>query len=177
MTAILFRAARETDAMAVRLILINAVARHPHFNQGARESTLRTFGLAQLEVLTRQDPTGLILAEVDGEIGGFAILMDDCGTLYVPWVCVDPAVRARGLGPLLYQAVFAEARRRGYPKVWGVSLSQSRSILRHLTRVGGNIVGEMKNHWNGQDYLYWDMHFDDPRVPLPPPEVTLRDDA
>ena len=39
------------------------------------------------------------------------------GHLYVDRIVVAESERGRGLGPVLYEAVFAEARRRGLPEV------------------------------------------------------------
>ncbi|WP_317451268.1 GNAT family N-acetyltransferase [Microcella alkalica] len=71
--------------------------------------------------------------ERDGELVGFVIAMAPgsaydsenyrffeargTGHLYVDRIVVAENERGRGLGPVLYEAVFAEARRRGLPEV------------------------------------------------------------
>jgi ribosomal protein S18 acetylase RimI-like enzyme len=153
-----FRWAKLSDLDRVLEIVDLAIGRHPEFNAAARAHALETNSRRRM-INRIEDPPGLIVVEVDGVVEGFATVVADCGTMYIPWICVHPESRTRGIGPALYRMVIEEARLRGYSKVWGVSLTSSRGVNRFLTRIGGRIVGTMKRHWFDQDYEYWELVF------------------
>lgn len=148
-----------SDVPAVWAIVQTVIGQHADFNESARQTALGANGPDRLAQRIARRPSGLLVAEVDGVVQGFATMNMDCGTLYIPWICTRPDARHRRLGPALYQAAIAEARRRGCHKVWGVSLPGARSINRYLERIGGRVVGTMTKHWHGQDYVYWELVF------------------
>ena len=134
------------------------ISNHSEFNAAARAHAYY-MNSRELMLQRVENPPGLIVVEVDGVVEGFATLKQDCGTMYVPWICVHPEVRSRRVGPALYRMVISEARVLGYSKVWGVSLTSSRGVNRFLTRIGGRVVGTMRRHWFDQDYDYWELVF------------------
>jgi ribosomal protein S18 acetylase RimI-like enzyme len=65
-----------------------------------------------------------LAAESEGEIAAFLVAYDSParpGVSHVHFIGVDPEWRGRGLGRLLYETFFAEARRRGQAVVVAVT--------------------------------------------------------
>jgi ribosomal-protein-alanine N-acetyltransferase len=88
-----------------------------------------------------------VVAEVDGEIAGYAGLMSQPGAAprsvegWVQNIAVARAHQGRGLGAVLLEALLAEAARRNCAEVWLEVRTDNDSAQRLYTRYGFEAAG------------------------------------
>jgi L-amino acid N-acyltransferase YncA len=138
------RAARAGDAAAVAAI----------YNAGIRErsSTFETREREPAEIAERIASEAVFLvAEADGRVAGFAATspysdreayagIAECS------VYVDSALRGRGLGTELVEALAAEAESRGFHKLLGKLFASNEASMRLVARSGFDVVGTHRRH-------------------------------
>jgi L-amino acid N-acyltransferase YncA len=139
------RAARASDAAAVAEI----------YNAGIRERT-STFETREREPAEIEERIGVerhpfLVADVDGRVAGWAATatyserevyagVAECS------VYVDPAVRGRGIGAALIEALADEAARRGFHKLLGKLFPTNEASMRLVERAGFRVVGTHVRH-------------------------------
>lgn len=150
------RFARVEDAPRIREIMVAAIGAHPAYPPASREETLSTYTTQTLGNVIAGTPEVVFVAEDEDGIAGCGIQVHDRGTLFVEWICVDPAMRSKRLGPAMYAFAFDYGRAQGFSKTWGMVRPTNRSSLRFLPRMGCRVMVEIKNHWHGVDWLFWE---------------------
>lgn len=155
------RFARVEDAPRVREIMELAIGGHPAYPPASREETLAAFTTDALRGLIANAPHSVFVAEDEDGVAGCGLQMHDRGTLFVEWICVDPGMRAKRLGPAMYAFAFDYGRAQGFSKTWGMVRPTNRSSLRFLPRMGCRVMAELKNHWHGVDWLFWEHVYAD----------------
>ncbi len=109
----------------------------------------------------------IYLATVDGRVAGFAhvaerdpvVCVKDMNAIYLNRLYLEKAFHRRGLGSILLEECYAEARRRGYASMWLSVWEHNFPALAFYERVGFKPYGEWE--WpfesNGVRYVDRDL--------------------
>ena len=139
------RAARAGDAAAVAEI----------YNAGIRERTstfeTRERSADEIEERIASVRHPFLVAELDGRIAGFAATSSYSGRDVYAGVAecsvyVDPALRGRGVGTGLLDALATEAAGRGFHKLLGKLFATNEASMRLMARGGFRVVGTHHRH-------------------------------
>lgn len=155
------RFARWQDMERVREIMESVITPLHIYPEQSRRDTLETYSLRTLRQIITSDPHCIMVGEDDDGIAGCSVTRVDRGTLFIDWICVDPAMRSKRLGPQLYDFTFALGRTLGLSKSWGASVAGNRSVQRFLPIIGAREICVVKNHWYGTDWLLWEYVYAD----------------
>ncbi|WP_344656567.1 ribosomal protein S18-alanine N-acetyltransferase [Catenulispora subtropica] len=94
-----------------------------------------------------------VVAEVDGEIAGYAGLMTQAGAVvntvegWVQNIAVGRAHQGRGIGAVLLEALLEEAERRNCAEVWLEVRTDNDSAQRLYTRYGFEPAGIRRGYY------------------------------
>jgi len=152
----------ESEAEVAAALFRKVVEPLTLYNDHAREVELARSDAAALVAAVKDDPDAVLLAWRGGVPVGFITSHNDDGPLWLSWLGVLPEYRKQGLGAALLRAVEQTAHRRGASKVWCDCRTENIASRALLEREGYRLIGEVKQHWHGQDFFLWDKH-------LPPP--------
>jgi ribosomal protein S18 acetylase RimI-like enzyme len=155
------RYARLEDIGRIDEIMRTTIERLDIYTPEARQAILASYNLQFLQNRFAADAYCLYVGEDDEGVQGFGLIELDRGTLNIEWICVDPLSRHKRLGPKLYRFAIEIGRMIRLPKAWGLTLATNRSSQRFLPRIGFRIMCEMKKHWYGLDYVYWEYVYAD----------------
>ncbi len=103
-----------------------------------------------------------LVAEVDGEIVGYAIAEHERNTLgHLISIAVSPQWRGKGIGKALLRAVLRKLKERGVQKVY-LEVRKNNLIAQHLYEsVGFKCTGEIPNYYpDGEDAVIMVLHLD-----------------
>ena len=101
------------------------------------------------ELAAVPDTRWAVVADVDGELVGYAVLMTAGETADVQRVAVAGTHRQRGLGRRLLDALVAEAARRGCTEVL-LEVADDAAAARALYAAAGFVsVGRRENYYRG----------------------------
>jgi predicted GNAT superfamily acetyltransferase len=111
-------------------------------------------------------PTSFVL-EQDGELVGFLcgfVSQTDPSQAYVHFVGVDPRLRGRGAGRLLYERFFAAVRERGCTVVRAVTSPVNRASVAFHTAIGftADESGGESYDGPGEDRVRFVLRLDEP---------------
>jgi len=111
-------------------------------------------------------PTSFVL-ERDGELVGFLcgfVSQTDPTQAYVHFVGVDPRLRGRGAGRLLYDRLFAAARERGCTAVHAVTSPVNRASVAFHTAIGFTVEESGGESYDGpgEDRVRFVLRLDEP---------------
>jgi ribosomal protein S18 acetylase RimI-like enzyme len=152
-----FRYAVVNDAAQINDILQRSLNEKEVYNEAARACYLGIYTTTAFIQLITHDPQCVIVSEHEGSITSFAIVQNDNGVAYIPWIAVDPEYRSLRLAHRLCDACIISAWARGFKKMWWVSRTSNRGLNRYWLRTGKRLIGEVKNHWFEQDYYFWEI--------------------
>ncbi len=100
------------------------------------------------EFIFEKKAAQVFLAEYDGEPAGFALFFENFSTfigrtgLYLEDLFVDPDKRGLGIGKALFQAVAAEAKRRGCQRMEWTCLDWNTPSIEFYRRMGAISMDE-----------------------------------
>jgi GNAT superfamily N-acetyltransferase len=86
----------------------------------------------------------VLVAEADGAIAGFAVLIDQDGLAELDGLFVDPPLWRRGIGSALVDAAVHHARRRGLTMIAVVANPAARSFYE---KCGFSVEGEVQTRF------------------------------
>ena len=128
------------------------------YTEEARAHALAQKTEAALIERVRDDPYSMLLAWDGDKAVGFMTSRKDDGTLWLSWLGVLPEYRRHGVGEVLLRAAESTAVHRGMKKAWCDCRTDNHASRALLTKLGYRIIGEVTQHWHGQDYYLWDKH-------------------
>lgn len=120
---ILIRFAKKQDIPTLARLLYQVHRVHSTIRPDLFRQESRKYSDAQLEDILQDPNKPVLVAEVNGKVGGYAFCvfqehqndasLTDIKTLYIDDICVDEAMRKHHLGRSLYQAAENLARSSG----------------------------------------------------------------
>ncbi len=146
MTDLTIRRAENKDIPSIVKLLyevhkVHSDARPDLFKPGCRKYTDE-----QLKEILANDLTPVFVADVDGEVQGYAFCihkqfgqessMTDVKTLYIDDLCVDENARGHHVGTQLYQYVLDFAKAQGYYNVTLNVWADNKKALGFYERIG-----------------------------------------
>lgn len=143
------------EAEEVAALLREVVSPLAYYSEEARRSEIAKYTPESLAAMSAENPNTVLVAVVDGRVGGFCISRYDDGIVWLAWFGVADRARGRGVGEALLRALEESTRARGIHKVWCDTRTDNLRSQRVLERTGFTRICEIANHWYGQDFILW----------------------
>jgi ribosomal protein S18 acetylase RimI-like enzyme len=128
----------------------------PYYNERAKASESAKYTADRLRQSASSDRGSVLVAHVDGKLGGFIISNLDDETIWLSWFGVDAAFRERGVGSALLLALDSRARSLGAHKIWCDSRTENLESKIALNKHGFQQICTIPDHWYRQDFILWE---------------------
>jgi GNAT superfamily N-acetyltransferase len=156
----LFSYLEPAAAMEVEPLARGVILASPHYSVEAKRHLTERLSASELLGHANLWNEAVILVRHEGRLVGFSLASRLTDALELHWVIVDPKARRLRVGPALHDVVLRQARHHGFHKVWGVCRTTNAGVARHVVRQGRRVVGTLRKHAFGQDYILWEHVFD-----------------
>jgi ribosomal protein S18 acetylase RimI-like enzyme len=146
------RAATVADLKQVRAQLVAAIDASPFYSARFKSHEKSRFTEAYLRTLLAADPWHVAVATDGGSIAGFVITTPEFGTLWSPWVYIDPASRAKALGVSLIRFMIRHWDNGRFHKIACYVRPENQAALAIFAHFGFAKTALLKAHIFGEDY-------------------------
>jgi ribosomal protein S18 acetylase RimI-like enzyme len=128
------------ESLAERTVMDSVASfRHP-------QQLMVRLALARLLEIVENQSHVTLIAEADGRLAGFLLLLDDLPDevtstpqAFIAYMAVEPELQRRGIGKALLEAAESEAKRRGLPYI-SLMVTEENAAARRLYEGGGYIT-------------------------------------
>jgi hypothetical protein len=153
---LVIRPAHPRDAVPLARELAAQIAASPYYTEEMKAAETARMSAAVIEEIITIDPDFVLVGEISGEIVGAEICSPDNGILWVQWAYVREDARKGGTGMRIGRRMNARFQNTWFTKMCCYTRTENRESNAITRLMGFRIVTELKNHWFGQDYYYWE---------------------
>jgi len=153
--SLIIRPMKPTEATPVAALFKKIVSSLRYYNLRARKNEVERYTALNLKVKIAQDKRSVLVAYDGYDLVGFCFSRWDDFTVWLEWFGVNPESRRKGVGRALLSALEKTLPRRKAHKVWCDCRTSNLKSKKILSSSGYKIIGVVRNHWYGQDFILW----------------------
>jgi len=151
---------RSSEAPAVAKLFKSIVVNLKYYNARARKNETDRYTTTTLRQKIANDSRSVLVAYDGLELVGFCFSRWDDYTIWLEWFGVSPKSRNRGVGRALLVSLEKTLKFRKAHKVWCDCRTSNLKSKNILMSSGYRIIGIVKKHWYGQDFILWHKNID-----------------